>query len=211
MSKLGAVTGYVVSVTDDCRDSQPAFAFGIYVPSECKSDPYENQEGAEEGHHYFSIKKIEDNRELVWVSLLRDAMIHRLSATVTYRYTTKADPGSGEIVSIDMECFAFQPGYMKSVKVKVADISIGEYFVWGNDLKIPATDVVDAACIYPEGGGVYILPLFGTNKETALAQLNLLQLAWEKQCNVTITYKILPKSMQDEYTYTVMGVRIHNT
>jgi len=211
MSKSNDAVGYVTSVSGDSPDSESAIAFEIYVPSESQGDPYDNQAAAEEGHHTFTIKKIKDNRALVWVSLLRDAMVHRLLTRVTYQYSAKSDPGSGEIVRIEVVSFPFQPGFMSSVRDKVTEISIGEYFVWKKEFEIIIEDIIDAAYIYLENEqGLFVLPLSETNKETKQAQLNLLQLAWETQCDVTITYKDLPSGLRTRYARTILGVTIYN-
>ncbi len=212
MSTYAVVRGFVTRIGGRAVDAHSAaIDFTVLVPQECEGDPFESEGEARSGEHDFTLEKVVDNRELVLVSLLRDAMVHRLTIQVGYSYTGAQDPGWGEVHGIEVLGPPFYRGVMSSREDHVAGLSIYEHFAWKDEFAILEDGIIDAVAITLQNwpGTVLVLPLRQSNRETKLEQLHLLQRAWVEHFKVRITYCDISRRFEEGgYAPIITGVGV---
>lgn len=179
LSRLGSdnmpnIFGFVRAIRSrDPRHTAPPFVVEIYSP------------GAKPGKRTkrFHLEEVCDNRELVLVSVLRDALIHSLPVElgcdkdgridhVEIRTTTYYEEWKGETIT----------GGVKMISV---DESVLGQAKWVNS---------DLATVVISSGfdtTLYLI-LQRAERETKMAQLSLLRHAYENDSDVTVKYQEHP-------------------
>ncbi len=189
-NEIKTVYGYVVAVKGYSPDRSPAFAVELHVL----------EAPAAERLQWFSTYEVRDNRELVWVSLLRDAMIHSLPVALMY-------DGLRNIISLEVRSDVFYAkGDSVTVVGKVKMISVDEFGLWKENIDIP-----DSASVILSGASPLslVLSLQSPPRETKLAQLDMLRRAYQEQSDVTITYQKTPvMGGTDDISNVIVGVQI---
>lgn len=168
------VYGFIRAIVSrDPRHTAPPFVVEIYSP---KAKPGERTKR-------FNLKEVCDNRELVLVSILRDAMIHSLPVELSC-------DNEGFIDSIDMRSTTFYEEWkIKTITGKVKMISVDEFGLGEANQDNPdlATVVISS-----KSDMKLYLNLQRPIRETKIAQLSLLQHAYENNSGITIKYHNRP-------------------
>lgn len=168
------VFGYVRAILSrDPRHTAPPFVVEIYSP---KAKPGKRTKR-------FNLKEVCDNRELVLVSLLRDAMIHSLPVELSC-------DDEGFIDSIDMRSTTFYEEWkIETITGKIKMISVDEFGLGKANQENPdlATVVISS-----KSDIKLYLNLQRPIIETKIAQLSLLQHAYENNSDITIKYHNRP-------------------
>jgi hypothetical protein len=126
------------------------------------------------------LEEVCDNKELVLVSVLRDAFIHSLPVKVGY------DVDSKSINAVEVRTTtAYDEWETKSIAGKIKTISVEEFGLGiGNNINPNLAKVV-----IQSGSDVELfLNLQRAERETKLAQLSILQQAYKDESDVIIKY-----------------------
>jgi hypothetical protein len=165
----------------------------------------------------FTLRDVVQNRQLVWVSLIRDALAHTLPVEVSYSYEAPSDPGSGKVTSIvvSSDPFGIDPqqnqywavktasGLVSSLSVNQFRVAYGEDFVGGH----PGRMIVE---LHLDSGGdaTFVLGLAKPDREVREAQLRTLVHAQKCGLRVTLTYEELLQPI--DFPLEVIGVTVHS-
>ena len=194
------VYGYVITLNGISPEGVPAFAFQLYIP----------ERAIEKRLEWFGLDQVRDNRELVWVSMLRDALIHSLPVELTYEWDEKHDihGDTGKPLFIKVHSTIYRATADKAtVTGKVTGISVNESELVKDSIVAPSF----ANIVLNTPKQISLVLLFqGNDIETEMAQLDLLQIAFETQEEVTITYRKLPLigDPTNETFNSIVGVQI---
>jgi len=168
------IFGFVRAILSrDPRHTAPPLVVEIYSP---RAQPGQRTKR-------FHMEEVCDNRELVLVSVLRDALIH------SYPVELGCDE-DGRIDHVEIRTRVFYEEWEEeTITGKVTLISVDE-FGFGKD-NFVNPDI--ATVIISSGATVKLyLNLQRAEKETKMAQLSLLQHAYENGSNVTVKYQNHP-------------------
>ena len=168
------VYGFIRAILSrDPSHTAPPFVVEIYSPT---VKPGERTKR-------FNLKEVCDNRELVLVSILRDAMIHSLPVELSC-------DDEGFINSIEMRTTTFYEEWkIETVTGKVKMISVDEFGLGKGNQDNP-----DLATVFisSKPNMKLYLNLQRPIKETKLAQLSLLKHAYKNNSFITIKYQNQP-------------------
>jgi hypothetical protein len=189
LGKRGKIFGYVRAITGLSPERAPAFSVEIYCP----------MLPADRRLQYFSCYEVCDNRELVFVSLLRDALVHALPVELSY-------DAQRFIISVEMRSrFYYETGDTETMKGKVQSISVEECGLWKENEEVPD----HATMIIASNTNVtLILSLQTPEKGTKLAQLRLLHQAYNDDSDVIIRYRTVPTMDGKATVKLIAGVQM---
>lgn len=170
MAKLKSLTGFVASVDsiDTRKVAGAAFLIDVYSPNS-------------KDFTRFSFSDVADNRELVFVSVFRDALVHGLPVTVKYLDKDK-------VLAVKVRSRMYhEEGPVATVTGKVDAISVYEYGMGKGALDVPDLAVVT---ILPSAGGTKALALNlqRAGKTAKSMQMDILQKAYDEELDVMVTY-----------------------
>jgi len=187
------VNGFVRAIVSrDPSHKAPPFVVEIYSP---KAKPGERTKR-------FHLKEVCDNRELVLVSVLRDAMIH------SYPVQLNCDD-TGCINSVDMRSTTFYEEWKTgTITGKVKMISIDEFGIGKANVENP--DIVTIVISKQKSETMLYLNLQRSVRETKIAQLSLIQQAFKNESDVTIKYHKYPMG-KGEISKVIIGVQLGKT
>jgi len=172
---LGEIYGFVRAIESrDPSHTAPPFVIELYSPT---AKPGERTKR-------FQLEEVCDNRELVLVSVLRDALIHSLPVKVGYNNDSKL------IDSVEVRTRTDYEEWQKETIIgKIKMISVEEFGLGEGNIINPNL----ATVVVLSGSGVKLfLNLQRAERETKLAQLSLLQQAYKDQSEVTLKYENRP-------------------
>ncbi len=169
------VFGFVRAILGrDTRHTAPPFVVEIYSPN---AQPGERTKR-------FHLAEVDNNRELVLVSVLRDALVHSLPVEL-------GCDDEGRIDHIEVRTRAFYDEWEKgSVTGKVKGLSIDEHGLGEANQVNP-----DVVMVVMESGSrseELYLNLQRSETETKMAQLSLLRHAYENDLDATVSYQNQP-------------------
>ena len=168
------ISGFVRAILSrDTRHTAPPFVVEIYSP---RSQPGERTKR-------FHLEEVCDNRELVLVSMLRDALTHSYPVELGY-------DEDGRIDHVEIRSrVSYEEWEEETITGKVTLISVDESGIGDNNFVNP--DI--ATIVINSGTKVKLyLNLQRAERETKIAQLSLLQQAYENDFKVTIKYQNHP-------------------
>lgn len=170
MATVKSLTGFVASVDniDNRHVAGAAFLIDVYAP---KTKDFTR----------FSFNDVTDNRELIFVSVFRDALVHGLPVTVKY-----LDKDKVLAVKVRSRHY-FEEGAVANISGTVDAISVYEYGMGKGALDIPDLAIVT---IQPNNGTAKSLGLNlqRAGKEAKAQQLALLRKAYDDELEVSVTY-----------------------
>jgi len=172
---LGEIYGFVRAIEGrDPSHTAPPFVIELYSPT---AKPGERTKR-------FQLEEVCDNRELVLVSVLRDALIHSLPVKVGYNNDSKL------IDSVEVRTRTDYEEWQKETIIgKIKMISVDEFGLGEGNIINPNL----ATVVVLSGSDVKLfLNLQRAERETKLAQLSLLQQAYKDQTEVTLKYENRP-------------------
>jgi len=172
---LGEIYGFVRAIESrDPSHTAPPFVIELYSPT---AKPGERTKR-------FQLEEVCDNRELVLVSVLRDALIHSLPVKVGYNNDSKL------IDSVEVRTRTDYEEWQKETIIgKIKMISVDEFGLGEGNIINPNL----ATVVVLSGSDVKLfLNLQRAERETKLAQLSLLQQAYKDQTEVTLKYENRP-------------------
>jgi len=173
LGKPGKVFGYVRAIKSFNPTRSPAFAVEIYVPTATPDKRVQ----------WFSSYEVRDNRELVFVSLLRDALVHSLPVELYYDEL-------GFIVDVEVRTTIFyEGGESGTVTGQVRMLSVDEFGLWKDNWDSPNTATV---VIGAKPNMEMYLNLQSPERQTKMAQLSLLRRAYQDGSDVTLRYQKVP-------------------
>ena len=189
LGKPGKFAGFVRAIKSMNPDRAPAFAVEIFSPITT----------ANKQTQWFSSYKVGHNRELVFMSLLRDALVHSLPVEIQY-------DSLRQIVSVDVRTrHYFEQGIPKKINGNIIGIRINEYGLGKENWEIYDLATVQIDNI-AEGKLLY-LNLQRADKETKTEQLALLQYAYNNKLEAEITYQEISVNNQ----FSVKNVKLQST
>lgn len=188
--KPGKVFGYVRAIKSYDPTRSPAFSVEIYLPTAAPAKRTQ----------WFSLDKVCDNRELVFVSLLRDALVHSLPVELRYDKIRFINH-----VEIRTRTY-YEEGKIGTIEGKVKMISVDEFGIWKGNTDYPntATVVISSKTSYKE----LYLNLQRSEKDTKMAQLLLLKQAYEDDSKVTVRYQNAPTLGGKGTVKLIVGVQV---
>lgn len=136
-------------------------------------------------HQSFNIHELETNRELVWVSLLRDAFVHSLKVDVEF------DAESRQIVGVRVRLGTLWTKVKKdpiTTSGQVRSISVREFDSFLGALRDGEIDYAEVSLSTQEEDVTLLLLLRTHNKEITLAELDMLRAAFDNRSTVHVTY-----------------------
>lgn len=170
------VFGFVRAIhSRDPRHTAPPFIVEIYSPT---SPPGTRTKR-------FHLEEVCDNRELVLVSLLRDALAHALPVQLGF-------DKKGQIDHVEIRTRTyFEEGKFKAITGRVKMISVNEFGMGKENWYVPN---LAGVYISPKAGKARLmcLNLQMPDKQTKMAQLSLLRRAYEDGSDVTVSYQDIP-------------------
>ncbi len=169
------IYGFVRAIESrDPSHTAPPFVVELYSPA---AKPGERTKR-------FHLEEVCDNRELVLVSVLRDALIHSLPVKVGYNADRKF------IDSVEVRTrTGYEEWEMGTVTGKIKMISVDEFGLGEKNIVNPNL----ATVVISSGSDVKLfLNLQRAEKETKFAQLSLLQQAYKDESEVTVRYENMP-------------------
>ena len=172
---MGEIYGFVRAIESrDPSHIAPPFVIELYSPT---AKPGERTKR-------FQLEEVCDNRELVLVSVLRDALIHSLPVKVGYNNDSKL------IDSVEVRTRTdYEEWQTETIIGKIKMISVDEFGLGEGNIINPNL----ATVVVLSGSNVKLfLNLQRAEKETKLAQLSLLQQAYKDQSEVTLKYENRP-------------------
>ena len=172
---MGEIYGFVRAIESrDPSHTAPPFVIELYSPT---AKPGERTKR-------FQLEEVCDNRELVLVSVLRDALIHSLPVKVGYNNDSKL------IDSVEVRTRTDYEEWQKETIIgKIKMISVDEFGLGDGNIINPNL----ATVVVLSGSDVKLfLNLQRAERETKLAQLSLLQQAYKDQTEVTLKYENRP-------------------
>jgi len=187
MATIKSLTGFVASVDniDNRSVAGAAFLIDIYAP-ETKD------------YTRFSFNDVADNRELIFVSVFRDALVHGLPVTVKYLNKDK-------VLAVKVRSrHYFEEGAIATLSGTVEALSVYEYGMGKGALDIPDLAVVT---IKPFSGKEKPLGLNlqRAGKEAKSLQMDLLRKAYEDQLDVSVTYATVKVADDLDATVAKLG------
>lgn len=187
------VNGFVRAIVSrDPSHKAPPFVVEIYSP---KAKPGKRTKR-------FHLKEVCDNRELVMVSVLRDAMIHSFPLKLSC-------DDKGYIDSIDMRSKTFYEEWETgTITGKVKMISVEEFGLGKNNIENP--DVATIAISSAGSEKMLYLNIQRPIRETKIAQLSLIQNAYESKSDVIIKYHKYPMG-GGKISRVIIGVQLGKT
>ncbi|HLN89663.1 MAG TPA: hypothetical protein VK253_06320, partial [Candidatus Binatia bacterium] len=182
--------GYVAAVKGFSPERAPAFAVQLYIPTAPTAERLQ----------WFSTDEIHDNRELVWVSLLRDAMVHSIPVALVY-------DGLRNIFSLELRSTVFYAeGEKATITGHVKTIAVDEFGLWKEDIDNP--DAASIVICTPALKSL-VLSFQSPNSKTKFVQLEMLQRAFRDNQEITLTYLKTPiMGKPDSKANVIVGVRI---
>ena len=121
-------TGYIIKVQGN---SYPEYDSAVHFTLTNASAPLGQETEIE-----FTIDQVSDNRYLVWVALLRDALVHHLVVDVGYYYAAAPDPGIGKVTYVRLisdPCGSTPQGRQgfttQKVKAKLTSLTLNQFIV----------------------------------------------------------------------------------
>ena len=172
---MGEIYGFVRAIESrDPSHTAPPFVIELYSPT---AKPGKRTKR-------FQLEQVCDNRELVLVSVLRDALIHCLPVKIGYNNDSKL------IDSVEVRTRTDYEEWQKETIIgKIKMISVEEFGLREGNIINPNL----ATVVVLSGSGVKLfLNLQRAERETKLAQLSLLQQAYKDQSDVTLKYENRP-------------------
>jgi hypothetical protein len=169
------IFGFVRAIeTRDTSHTAPPFVVELYSPTA----------KAGERTRRFHLEEVCDNRELVLVSVLRDALVQSLPVKVGYNSENMLIDSVEVRTRTDYEEWEIQ-----EISGKIKMISVDEFGLGKGNLVNPNL----ATIILSSGSSVKLfLNLQRAERETKLAQLSLLQQAFRDKSDVTIKFENRP-------------------
>ena len=191
MTTQSEVTGYITAVRGLDVTSPAAVEFRIV-------DTRHAQDPQWAGPYFsFSLTEVAQSRQLIWVALLRDALVHTLPVKVGYCYDQQHDPGTGTVTYIetatdpfDIDPQANEYWVRKTATGTVASVSVEQFKAWyGPQVSsgIPGRATVELQ-LDSGGGATVVLELATTDHGVHRDQLQTLLHAQAHELSVTITY-----------------------
>jgi hypothetical protein len=169
------IFGFVRAIeTRDTSHTAPPFVVELYSPTA----------KAGERTKRFHLEEVCDNRELVLVSVLRDALVQSLPVKIGYNSENMLIDSVEVRTRTDYEEWEIQ-----EISGKIKMISVDEFGLGKGNLVNPNL----ATIILSSGSNVKLfLNLQRAERETKLAQLSLLQQAFRDKSDVTIKFENRP-------------------
>ncbi len=184
--KPGKAAGFVRAIKSLSPDRAPAFAVELYCPTASITKRTQ----------WFTSDKVEHNRELVFVSLLRDALIHALPVEITY-------DSLRFIVSVDIRTqYNYEQEKPNKIKGNITGLIVNEHGIGKSNWGIP--DLATVQIDNKGTGKVLYLNLQRGNRETTSAQLSLLRQAYMDGLEVELTYQDI--AVSDQYAVKHVNV-----
>ncbi len=189
----GKVHGFVVAMQAYSPDRAPALAVQILVPSEIE----------EKRLQWFSTYEVKDNRELIWVSILRDAMVHSLPISLSY-------DNLRQIVVIETRSPVYHTlGERITLSGIINEITVNEVGLWKENIDTPDTATIVMTAPNKSTRITGILAMQSPDKDIKIAQLEILRQAYHDQSLVTITCCKMPVMGNSKKTVNVItGVQV---
>lgn len=176
MIRLGKIIfGFVRAIESrDPSHTAPPFVVELYSPT---SKPGERTKR-------FHLEEVCDNRELVMVSVLRDALIHSLPVKIGYNMDNKL------IDSVEVRTrTGYEEWEKERITGKIKMISVDEFGIGeGNSINPNLATIV----LWSDHDVTLFLNLQRAERETKLAQLSMLQQAYKDESDVTVRYENMP-------------------
>lgn len=166
------IFGFVRAIeTRDTSHVAPPFVVELYSPTA----------KAGERTKRFHLEEVCDNRELVLVSVLRDALVQSLPVKIGYNSDMLID-------SVEVRTRTdYEEWEVQEISGKIKMISVDEFGLGKGNLVNP-----NLATIVLSSGSKLFLNLQRAERETKLAQLSLLQQAFRDKSDVTIKFENRP-------------------
>lgn len=169
------IFGFVRAI--ECRDpshTAPPLVVELYSPT---ARPGERTKR-------FHLEEVCDNRELVLVSVLRDALIHSLPVKIGYNVHNKL------IDSVEVRTrTGYEEWETETITGKIKMISVNEFGIGeGNSVNPNLASVV----LWSDFDVRLFLNLQRAERVTKLAQLSMLQWAYKNEFDVTLRYENMP-------------------
>jgi len=190
---LGEIYGFVRAIESrDPSHTAPPFVIELYSPT---AKPGKRTKR-------FQLEQVCDNRELVLVSVLRDALIHCLPVKIGYNNDSKL------IDSVEVRTRTDYEEWQKETIIgKIKMISVEEFGLREGNIINPNL----ATVVILSGSSVKLfLNLQRAERETKLAQLSLLQQAYKDQSDVTLKYENRPVG-GGKTVKVILGVQLGTT
>jgi hypothetical protein len=174
--RLGEIIfGFVRAIESrDPSHIAPPFVVELYSPT---AKPGERTKR-------FHLEEVCDNRELVLVSVLRDALIHSLPVKIGYNRDNKL------IDSVEVRTrTSYEEWEKENITGKIKMISVDEFGIGeGNTINPNLATIV----LWSNYDAKLFLNLQRAERETKLAQLSMLQQAYKDEADVTLRYENMP-------------------